>query len=100
MIEGISTKDLTMGGLLGIFFIMWFWGLILPKWVWKDKADQAEKWEAAFHKEHEARLLSEAQKEEMLELTKATHSLMVAFMDMAKKAREESGGTYVVPTQR
>lgn len=100
MIDGISTKDLTLSGLLGIFFLMWMLGWIVPKWFWKAKADESEKWESAYKAEHEARLLSDKQNLEMLELTRATHSLMVAFMDMANKAREESGGAHVVPTQR
>lgn len=94
MLDGIPFADLTAPGLLGITVILLLIGRLVPRSTLTDKADEAEKWRQAYVAERDARAASDAQKVELLELAKTTHSIIVAAFgnDLVRQ-----GGNYVVP---
>ena len=94
MLDGIPFADLTAPGLLGVTVILLLLGRIVPRNTLTDKADESEKWRQAYIVERDARLASDSQKEELLELAKTTHSIVVAAFGVDQMRQ---GGNYVVP---
>lgn len=96
MLEGIPIADLTAPGLLGIAILLLLLGRIVPRATLKDKALEADKWRDAYEVEREARAHSDKQTEELLEVAKTTHSLIVAVFSNSERIRQ-SGETDAVP---
>lgn len=95
MLDGIPIADLTAKTLLGITVLMIFLGWLVPKWVWKEKSEEANNWRKAYEAEREARATSDAQTAQLLELAKTTHDIIdKAFGDERPR---QSGGAHVVP---
>lgn len=98
MLEGLpSLSDLGAGTLVGIFFLLMFLGKIKPKSDVDKAQEEAEKWRLAYEAEREARALRDAQTEELLELAKTTHQLMVAIF--GRTVRRSGGADVVSSTQ-
>lgn len=76
---------------------MLFLGRLVPRSTLRDKADECENWRRAFEAEREARVTSNAQTAELLELAKTTHSIIVAVFSTIERSRR-SGEVYVAPT--
>lgn len=96
MFDGIPFADLTAPGLLGITVILLLLGRIVPRNTLSDKADEAEKWRQAYIVERDARLASDGQTQELLELAKTTNSIVQA----AFGPHTRQGGDYVVPSPK
>lgn len=95
MLEGIPIVGLTAPGLLGIFVLLMFLGKIVPRATLIDKQKEADQWRAAYEAEREARVSSDAQTVELLEVSKTTHAISVAMFDVI---RHPNGGNHnVVP---
>lgn len=101
MLDGIPIATLTAltpPALLGIAVLMLMLGRLVPRATLTDKIAEAEKWRLAYEAERKARVTSDAQTVELLELAKTTHSLLVAIFGTAERKRPP-GEAYVVPTQ-
>jgi len=66
---------------------------------YKEKAAESERWQKAYEAERDARIESDSQTRELLELAKLTHSVIVALFE-ATGDQKKSGGAHVVPTKR
>lgn len=97
MLDGIPLTSLTASSLVGIFVLLVFLGGLVPWRVYKAKEAEAEKWRKAWETEREARVTSDAQTRELLELAKTTHSIIVALFAKSRENRQ-SGEADVVPT--
>lgn len=101
MLDGIPFADLTAPTLLGIFVLMMFLGRIVPRRTLDDQIKQTEKWQTAYELERQARVSSDSQTTELLEIVKATHSIVVAQEGLLGRSRQ-SGEANVVsaPTSK
>lgn len=96
MLDGIPIGDLSPAGLLGIAIILIFTGGLVPRWVYKGKVSESEKWHTAYELERQARAASDKQTDELLEVAKTTHSLIVAVFSNSERIRQ-SGETDANP---
>ena len=99
MLDGIPIANLTAASLLGIAVLMVFLGYLIPRATYKEKAAESDRWQKAYEAERKARVESDAQTRELLELAKLTHSVIVAAFE-ATGDPKKSGGAHVVPTKR
>lgn len=99
MMDGIPIGDLTAPTLLGMFVLMVFLGLLIPRYIYKEKVEEAKIWREAYYTERLARSTTDAQTAELLELAKTTQKIIEAGFS-AKDSERQSGGSDVVPTAR
>lgn len=97
MLDGIPFADLTAPTLLGITVLLLLWGKLVPRSTLVDKATEAEKWQKAYEVERDARIASDAQTAELLEVAKTTHSIVAAVFGTPVQQRQ-AGEAYVVST--
>lgn len=93
MIWGIEAKDLSVSVLLALTVMMILTGVILPRWVYKQKADESERWRLAFETEREARATSDAQTSALLEGQKASLKMITSIFENSEKLLK-AGGRY------
>jgi hypothetical protein len=96
MLDGIPLGDLTAPGLLGITFLAMLLGWIVPRKTLNEQIKQTEKWQTAYELERQARVSSDSQTTELLEIVKATHNIVVA--QDGKGRSRQSGEAHVVST--
>lgn len=70
MFDGISITLLTPAGLLLLTVYMILTGRLIPRSMYLEKKAEAERWQAAYEVERQARTVSDAQTRELLELAK------------------------------
>jgi hypothetical protein len=80
VIAGIPVKELTAPVLCGIFVLLVFVGYLIPRRIYKDKAEESERWRTAFETERTARQTSDDQTSELLEGQKTTHAVILAVL--------------------
>lgn len=97
MLDGIPLADLTAPTLLGVTVLLMLLGRIVPRSTLKDKANEAEKWRLAYEAQRERSDTAVAQTAELLEVTKASHSVLVAMFGTTKERSRLSGEADVVP---
>ena len=95
MFEGIPLVGLTAPTLLGIAILLLLVGRIVPRATLEDKKQEAADWKAAYETEREARIKSDAQTGELLEVSKTTHAITVAMFDVIRSTTQQVGGTHV-----
>lgn len=100
MLDGIPIGDLTAPTLLGLTVLMVLLGWLVPKAMWKEKSEEAERWRLAYEAEREARSTSDAQTVELLELAKTTHNIIVAMFGTTERMEKSGGSSVVVPTTK
>jgi hypothetical protein len=106
MFDGISVATLTPPALLGFAVLLVLLGRLVPWFQYNAKVKECEKWYKAWELERDARVASDAQRAELLELAKTTYAIIDAAFGSAsaRHHREESGDTYVGrvswPTQK
>ena len=100
MFDGIPILNLTPAVLLGVAVLLLLTGRIVPRSTLKDKAEEAERWRLAYEAERKARVISDAQTVELLELSKTTYELLDATLNGPSQGRHRPGGTNVVPMAR
>lgn len=79
MPEGFAFLDLTPSVLLGVTVLLLLTGRLVPRVTLQDKAAEAERWHIAYEKSEEARRLSDAQTQELLEVAHLTHAIINAW---------------------
>lgn len=94
--ENIPLADLTAPTLLGFAILLVLVGWIVPRRTLVDKAIEADRWRQAYEYEREARAASDQQTEELLEVAKTTHALIVAVFSNSERIRQ-SGETDAGP---
>lgn len=97
MFEGIPIVGLTAPALVGIFVLLVFAGLLIPRRQLQDKIRECERWQQAYEVEREARATSNKQTIELLEFAKLNHSLITAIFKNIDDKQRRSGGTDVPP---
>lgn len=92
MFEGLSLLDFTAPTLLGIAILLLLTGRIVPRPTLKDKIEECDKWRDAYEAEREARMTSDSQTRELLELAKTTNSLIMALFHVSETHQTPHGG--------
>lgn len=100
MFDGLSAANVTPAVLLGIAVLLIFLGRLIPWPTYRDKSAECERWHKAYEVEREARVTSNAQTVELLELAKTSHSILVAWFGTVGTTRQSGGADVVVPTPR
>lgn len=78
MFEGFSIIGLTPAGLLLIAVFMILTGRLVPRSIYLDKKAEADRWQAAYEVERQARATSDAQTRELLEVAKTSAKFLEA----------------------
>lgn len=100
MFDGLSVANLTPAVLLGIAVLLIFLGRLIPFPMFRDKSAECERWHKAYEAERDARIISDAQTVELLELAKTTHSILVAMFGTVGPMRQSGGADVLVPTPK
>lgn len=95
MLDGIPLTDFSAPTILGIAILLLLFGKIVPRSTLADKERESERWRLAYEAEKEARITSDAQTAELLEVAKTTNSIVVAMYGTAERIRQTSGATHV-----
>jgi hypothetical protein len=85
MLEGIpiaAIGAISAPGLVGLVVVLLLLGRIVPRAALLDKIAEAERWRSAYETERAARNTADSQTEELLQLAKLSHSLIVAIHRM------------------
>ena len=90
MLEGIPVVGITAPGLLGVFVLLMFFGKIVPRATLIDKQKEADQWREAYEAEREARISSDGQTVELLEVSKTIQAIAVETFDVL---RHQAGGS-------
>ncbi len=99
MLDGIPLADLTAPTLLGLTVLLILFGRLVPRSILLKTEKEAERWRLAYEAMKERSDTSDAQTAELLELAKASHSIMVAVFGTTLERRSlSSGEADVVPT--
>lgn len=99
MIDGIPILSLTPSVLLGIAVLMIFLGKLWTNKAYQEKVKEAERWRLAYEAEAKRATIADAQSAELLELAKATYSILdAAFSSVEPPGR--GGAHRVVQTSR
>lgn len=88
MFQGIPVGDISAPGLVAVAVLLLMTGLLVPRRTLTDKAKEADRWHEAYEKEREARVTSDAQTAELLELAKTTHSFITAVFNNSERIRQ------------
>jgi hypothetical protein len=100
VLDGIPFANLTASTLLGIFVLMMFLGRIVPRRTLDDQIKQTEKWQTAYELERQARVSSDSQTTELLEIVKATHSIVVAQDGVGRSRQSGEANVVSAPTSK
>lgn len=99
MLEGLPVANLTAPALLGITILLLLFGKIVPRATLQDKIEECENWRKVAEAEREARITSDAQTRELLELAKTTHNIIVAMFGSAERLHN-SGEADALPSPK
>lgn len=88
MLDGIPIVELTVRTLLGITVLLLLTGRIVPRYIYMEKAKEADRWREAYEQEKEARTTSDRQTAELLEVAKTTHNIIAAMFGTSSRIRQ------------
>lgn len=91
MIDGFPLVGLTAPALCGIFVLLVFTGLLVPRRTYKDKCAESDRWRMTFETEREARMTSDKQTSELLEGQKSSHAVLTAIFKNSEAMLESRG---------
>lgn len=98
VIDGLPLVGLSAPVLLGIAVLMLLTGRLWTNAAYLQKCKESDQWREAYEKEREARIQSDHQTGELLELAKTTNSFIMAVFTNSERVRQ-TGGDLLVPTQ-
>lgn len=87
ILAGIPLSGLTAPALVSIAVLMLFTGKMWTNAAYQEKAAEAERWRLAYEAERDARIESDAQSKELLELAKTTHALITGVFTNSEHIR-------------
>lgn len=99
MIEGIPILDFTAPTLLGLAIVLLLTGKLIPRTMFSEKKEEAERWRKAYEIEREARSASDAQTAELMEVAKTTQSIIRALFNTTNNVPESGGANAMVPKE-
>lgn len=88
MFMGFEIETLTASGLLALTVLMILFGALIPRRVYKDKAEEALRWQSAFELQRDRSDKLDSQTELLLEQGKATHALITAVFNNSNAIRQ------------
>lgn len=91
--------EYTASGLLGLAIVCIIFGILVPRPFWKDKKEEAEKWQKAYETERDAHAITRAQNSELLENSKVVRDILEA-MFHATEPPGKGGAHRVVQTSK
>lgn len=91
MLDGIPLDKLTAPFLLLLAVLMVFLGLLVPRWTYKRLERERDNWKLAFENEQAARLASDKQTAELLELAKTSNNVLQAMFGTSGLGRGAGG---------
>lgn len=97
MLADIPIVDLTAPTLLGIGIIFLLTGRLHTRFSYMEKKEEADRWRAAYEVERDARITSDAQTVELLEVAKTTHDIISAMFMTVQHDRLKLGAPDDVP---
>lgn len=97
VLDGVPLVGLSAPTLLGLCILLLLTGRIVPRATLLEKKQEADKWQAAYEKEREARAAADAQSQELLEVSKTTHHIVLALFQNAQEAAARGGNANVLP---
>lgn len=96
MFDGIPLSTLTPAALLGLTVLFILLGRLVPRSTLMEHIKEKEAWKKAYETSEKARVASDAQSAQLLELAKTTHSIVYALFGSAERARQSGGAEDVV----
>ena len=87
MIDGVSIIGLTPGALCLLAVLMVLTGRLIPRATYQEKAKEADQWRSAYEVEREARVKSDAQTRELLELAKTSQSFLQSVFEHSERLK-------------
>lgn len=94
MLDGIPVDKLSAPLLLLIVALMVFLGLLIPRWTYKRLEKERDNWKLAFENEQKARLASDKQTAELLELAKTSNNVLEAMFGTAGLGQRTGGNQW------
>jgi hypothetical protein len=94
MLDGIPVDKLSAPFLLLLAVLMILLGLLVPRWLYKAKEKEAENWRLAYEAERKARLTSDAQTAELLELAKTSNNVLQAMFGTSGLGKRTGGNQW------
>lgn len=91
MLDGIPVEKLTPSLLLLIAVLMVLLGLLVPRWVYKRIEKERDNWRLAFENSEKARLASDKQTAELLELAKTSNNVLQAMFGSTGLSKRTGG---------
>lgn len=95
MLDGIPIGNLSAAGLLAITVLLLLLGRIVPRSTLTDKSAECDKWQKAYEVEREARIHSDIQTSQLLELAKTTNNIVIAAFGANTIYRQSEGEAHV-----
>jgi len=92
MLEGVPLVGLSAPVLLGLAILMLLKGKLWTDAAYQQKCKDSDQWREAYLKEREARIQSDNQTGELLELAKTTNSFIMAVFTNSERVRQSGGG--------
>lgn len=81
MLEGLSIANIGASGLITVLVLMLFFGKLWTDKAYQQKVKECEKWEKAYEASEAGRKLSDSQTTELLEIGRATYSILDAMFN-------------------
>jgi hypothetical protein len=94
MFDGIPVDKLSAPVILGIAVLMVLFGLLVPRRTYKRMEKEAENWRLAFEASEKARLASDKQTAELLELAKTSNNVLQAMFGMTESGKRTGGNQW------
>lgn len=97
MFTDLSIADLTAPAVLCLAVLLILLGRIVPRSVMVEKIEESKRWREAYETERAARVASDAQTAELLEVAKTTNSIVVAMYGTAEQIRQSGAHNVDTP---
>jgi len=91
--------EYTAGGMLLVAVLLIFLGILIPRPFYKEKKEEAVKWEKAYLNEAAAHAITREQNTDLLEYAKLTYGVVQAMFETSEPPGK-GGAHRVVPTSR
>jgi hypothetical protein len=91
VLTGVPLDHLTAPVLLGVVVLLILLGWLVPRKQLMEKTKEADRWYDAYEKEREARVRSDEQTSELLEVSKTSNAILTAMFGREGVIRKSGG---------